>query len=262
LKRSSRAATADRPEPYDSGRRFEPDFSDFAAFAAGMPRLLPHQREEMELPINAPELEAAGGKAPSLHGLPYEFYKTVIGLIGPSLADALNTMHENGLLTESLRRGAVRLIPKVPGLPTAAQLRPITLLSCDYKLLTKGYVARLVPILPTVLTTSHLCSVQGRSIFDSCTAMLSAVEACHRDKRPGYIFNMDFFHAYDRVCLVYVDKVMNFGPEFRSAVATLHREATACFRLQQPSADIPVKFSIRQGDPLSLPLIVIQQEPF
>jgi hypothetical protein len=74
-----------------------------------------------------------------------------------------------------------------------------------------------------------------------------------------------FLHAYDRVCLDYVDKVleiMNFGPGFRSAVATLHREATACFLLQRPSADIPVKFSIRQGDPLSLPLFVIQQEPF
>jgi hypothetical protein len=79
------AATADRPEPFDSGRRFEPDFSDFAAFTAGMPQLQPHQREEMDLPINVPELEAAAaaaasGKAPGLDGLPYEFYKTVIGI--------------------------------------------------------------------------------------------------------------------------------------------------------------------------------------
>jgi hypothetical protein len=75
-------------------------------------------------------------------------------------------------------------------------------------------------------------------MFDSCMAMLLVVEACHRDNRPGYIFNMDFFHAYDRVCLEYLDKVlevMNFGPDFRSAVTTLHREASCCSSLRQTS---------------------------
>jgi hypothetical protein len=93
----------------------------------------------------------------------------------------------------------------------------------------------LVPVLPTVLTKYQLCSVQGWLMFDSCMAILLVVEACDFDNRPSFIFNMDFFHAYDRVCLEYVDKVMNFGPDFRLAVTTLHSELMACFLLQQTS---------------------------
>ena len=198
--------------------------------------------------------EAAHGKAPGLDGLPYKFYAAVLHLVGGSLVEALNTMLERGALTASLQRGVVRLLPKVPGAPTASQLRPITLLSCDYKLLTKVFVRRLFPILPTILTTHQLCSVPGRSIFDGCVALLSVVEACHRGRRPGFIFNLDFFHAFDRVCLFYLDCVleaMGFGATFRAAVATLHSGATATFLLQTLSREIPVEFSVRQGDPLA-----------
>jgi hypothetical protein len=235
-------ATSEQPEPFDSSKPFQLQFNNFDTFTPAMPTASEFQKEEMELPVNVTELEAAAataatGKTPGLDGLPYEFYKVVMPLMGQHLTNALNTMLERGLLTASLRAGAVRLIPKVSGAPTVAQLIPlipITLLACDYKLLTKVFVARLIPLLPTVLTTSQLCSVQGRSIFDGCTAILSAVEACNRDQRPGDLFNMNFFHAYDRVCLEYVDKVlpkMNFGPVFRATVATLQRGATACFLL-------------------------------
>ena len=49
----------------------------------------------------------------------------------------------------------------------ASQLRPITLLNTDYKLLTKMFVARLLPLLPSVLQATQLCSIRGRSIQPS-----------------------------------------------------------------------------------------------
>jgi hypothetical protein len=110
--------------------------------------------------------EAAPDKSPGLDGLSYEFYRTILPLVGPPLLTALNAMLAEGLLTLSLRRGVVRLLPKVTAIPTAAQLRPITLLAVDYKLLTKMLVARLLHVLPDVLKASQLCSVRGRSIFD------------------------------------------------------------------------------------------------
>jgi hypothetical protein len=39
-----------------------------------------------------------------------------------------------------------------------------------------------------------------------------------------FMLNLDFFHAYDRVCMTYVDKVLaafGFGQIFREVVATL-----------------------------------------
>jgi hypothetical protein len=263
-------STAERPEPHDSGRPFQPDFSDLYTFTRGLPTLSREQATIMEMPITLPELEqavtkAANGRSPGLDGLSYEFYRAVFPYVGTSMVAALNTMLDRGQLTPSLLRGAVRLLPKVAGAPAASQLRPITLLACDYKLLSKVYVQRLLPLLPTVLTSNQLCSVQGRSIFDGCTSLLSTVEACHRGKRPGFLMNLDFFHAFDRVCMEYVDKVlsaMNFGGRFREVVATLHRGAKAAFLLDELTEDVNVDFSVRQGDPLAILLFIINMEPY
>ena len=102
----------------------------------------------------------------------------------------------------------------------------------------------------------------GRSIFDGCVALLSVVEACHRGHWPGFIFNLDFFHAFHKVCLFYRDSVleaMGFGTTFRAAVATLHSRAIATFLMQTLSREIPVEFLVRQGDPLAALLFNIQE---
>jgi hypothetical protein len=91
------------------------------------------------------------------------------------------------------------LLPKVPTVPSVVQLRPITLLSVEYKILTKMLVARLLHVLPSVLRATQLCSVRGRSIFDGAAAILSAAEYLHRRGVPGFLLSLDFYHAYDRV---------------------------------------------------------------
>ncbi len=146
----------------------------------------------------------------------------------------------------------------------ASQLQPITLLGTDYKLLTKILVARLIPILPSVLRSTQLCSVRGRSIFEGPASILSSAEYLHRHQKPGYLMSLDFFHAYDQVSLPWVDKVMEamgFGTIFRGWVATLHRDVSAAF-LHNISPFILILFSIRQGDPLAALLFVIYPEPF
>ena len=64
---------------------------------------------------------------------------------------------------------------------------------------------------------------------------LTDVWLCWRQWRPGFIFNLDFFHAFNRVCLPYLDCVleaMGFGATFRAVVAMLNDRAAATFLLQ------------------------------
>ena len=263
-------ATEARLEPFDSGTAFTPDLDMAALFLTELPTLTPQQSDEIELPFTLPELEeavesAAAAKSPGLDGLSYELYKTTLPLIGTSLLKALNHMLASGSLGTSLRQGVVRLLPKVGGVPTASQLRPITLLNTDYKLLTKMLVNRFLPLLPGLLTATQLCSVQGRTIFDGAATVLSAATFLHQHQLPGYLVSLDFFHAYDRICLQWVDQVlkaMGFGPVLRRIVATLHNGATASFMLHSLSPEVAATFSLRQGDPFALILFIIQQEPF
>ncbi len=166
--------------PVDSGHTFQPDEAFFPAFLDGLPSLSVEDREALERPLTLGELQeavegAAPHKSPGLDGLSYELYKATFQEVGPPLLDAFNAMLDEGILTASLRQGVVRLLPKVAGVPMASQLRPITLLGTDYKLLTKILVARLIPVLPSVLRSTQLCSVRGRSIFDGPASILSKV---------------------------------------------------------------------------------------
>jgi hypothetical protein len=157
--------TPDCPEPHDSGKTFTTTRPEAAAnFLAGLPTITPDQQAALDRPFELHELKeavatAASNKSPGLDGLSYEFYNATFPLTGPPLLQALNSMLEAGQLTASLKQGIVRLLPKVPGVPRADQLRPITLLCTDYKLLTKMFVARLLPLLPHLLTSTQLCSV-------------------------------------------------------------------------------------------------------
>jgi hypothetical protein len=76
---------------------------------------------------------------------------------------------------------------------------------------------------------------------------------------------LDFYHAYDRVCLPYVDRVLKaagFEVAFREVVATLHRGASASFPLHRISRALPITFSVHQGDPIAMLLYNIQLHPF
>jgi hypothetical protein len=77
--------------------------------------------------------------------------------------------------------------------------------------------------------------------------------------------SLDFFHAYDRVSLLWVDRIleaMGFPRELREWVATLHREAASTFMLHSLSPELRLLFSIRQGDPLAMILFILHLEPY
>ena len=47
--------------------------------------------------------------------------------------------------------GVTRLVPKVKGVPSVDELRPMTLLDRDYKILSKWLVKRIKPVLANVI---------------------------------------------------------------------------------------------------------------
>jgi hypothetical protein len=62
--------------------------------------------------------------------------------------------------------------------------------------------------------------------MQGAVALCSTVEFVRQRERRTFLLNLDFDHAYDKICLAYVDRVlavMGFGDIFRGVVATLHR---------------------------------------
>ena len=234
-----------------------------------LPSLTDEIRDNLTTNIELDELkyiikQSANNKSPGLDGLTYEFYKATFHIIQNELLEVFQCQLDRNNIISSNKKGVTRLLPKVQGAPRVDELRPITLLNCDYKLLSKWFVLRMKPALPCVIRSGQLCTVGGRNILFGVSNILSSIAIIKEQKTSGCLINLDFFKAYDCVYLGFLLKVldkMNFGTTFVSWVKMLHEGASTSFILLSLTTAIEVCFSIRQGDPLAMLLYVIYLEP-
>ena len=225
--------------------------------------------QEMVHDITIEELETVlksckNNKAPGMDGLPYEFFKTVWNIVKEDFKNVLQTQLDRGEIISSDKMGTTRLVSKVKGVPQVDELRPITLLNTDYKILSKVLVKRIRPVLPEVIKSSQLCSVGDKNILFGVNNILSSLMYVTNYKKKACLLSLDFFKAYDRVLLKYlilVMKKMNFSPTFCNWILMIHEEAETKFILDGLTTAISVQFSIRQGDPLAMILYIIYIEP-
>ena len=80
-------------------------------------------------------------------------------------------------------------------------------------------------MLPVVIQSSQLCSVNGKNILFGISNILSSIFHVKDKKKNGCILSLDFFKAYDMVFLGYLLKVMkkmNFSAKFCSWIKMMH----------------------------------------
>ena len=253
----------------DTGVSFIPDNQYLGDFLEGLGSLNDNDSDVMHKNIDMEELDEVvknceNNKSPGLDGLTYEFYKTVWPVISEVFCQQLQCQLDRVKLIESNTVGATRLAPKVSGIPHSDELRPITLLNCDYKILSKLFVFRMLPILLFVIRSGQLCTVGNKNILFGVNNVLSSILLAKLKKLGGCLISLDFFKAYDRVLvdfLLLVMEKMNFSKKFCSWIKMLHVGAKTRFILQFLTEAIDVSFSIRQGDPLAMILYIINIEP-
>ena len=253
----------------DTGVPFVPDYSGLDSYLDGIGSLPDMAKDELESVMTMEELreivkESANNKSPGLDGISYEFYKVSLDLIENDLLQVFQCQLDRRRIVDSNTEGVTRLGSKVDGVPSVDELRPITLLNCDYKLLSKWFVKRVRPKLPFIIKSGQLCTVGKKNILFGVSNVLSSLLQVKQARKSACMISLDFFKAYDRVLLDFLVKVMekmNFGKVFISWMLMLHKGARTRFLLGFLTRAIEVRFSIRQGDPLAMILYIIYIEP-
>ena len=77
------------------------------------------------------------GRSPGTDGLPIEFYKTVWYLIRFDLLEIVSEIYQNEILSNSRRKGMIRLVFKKTDRTDLKYYRPISLLNVNVKIITK-----------------------------------------------------------------------------------------------------------------------------
>ena len=206
-------------------------------------------------------------KSPGPDGLPKEFYSFAFPFIGQSFVKLINRVWLEGTLPLSQRQCFITLICKDKSkADLLSNWRPISLLNCDYKMLSKVLCLRLRNVLDEIVHPDQTCSVPGRTIQDNVHLIRNLIEYVNDKNMPAAIISLDQSKAFDRVSHEYLFKVLHgfgFGPQFISLVKLLYNDIYSSVLVNGfVSREFPVQCSVRQGCSLSPLLYILCMEPF
>lgn len=234
-------------------------------------RVSEEDRDMCNNDITNEEIEGAlsgmkNGRSPGLDGLPCEFYKAFRTVLIPVLNIIYHEVWTKGVVSPSMCKGVIKIIYKKKGdREKLENFRPISLLNCDYKILAKVLANRLKQVLPTIIQTNQAYAVLGRDISDTVNSVRDKIWYMDKEKREGFIMNIDFEKAFDRVehdFLFGVLNKFNFGRRFIRCLRCLYSDAKSCVKVNGFLTDfIFLTRSIRQGCPLSALLYTLVAEP-
>ena len=179
--------------------------------------------EILNEPITALEIEEALKRAPEAKSPGIDSLSNEMLLkFWPELKDifmaALNESFKTGLLTTSQRKALVTLIPKGdPNSDMLKQFRGISLLCCDFKLISSVLTNRMKRVIGNLIDEEQTGFIKGRQISENICMIRDIMDYTEREGIEGYLAIADLQKAFDQSSFEYTEavfKAFNFPPNF------------------------------------------------
>ena len=144
-----------------------------------------YENEILTQPFSEEEIKEAlfqmeKNKAAGPDSIPIEFYQSCWEIVKNDIIQLFDDFY-NGLLDVSrLNYGVITLLPKVVDAEKIQQFRPICLLNCLYKWITKVLTRRLDALNERLILPVQTAFMQGRNIM---TGIMSLHAVLHETKR-------------------------------------------------------------------------------
>lgn len=172
--------------------------------------------------------------------------------------------HENGVWPRGANASFVALIPKTDAPQGLHEFRPISLVNCMYKVISKALANRIRDVITDVIDICQFAFVGGRNMLDSVLVANEVVHEAKRRKKPTFVLKVDYEKAYDSVdwgFLLYMLKRLNFGEKWVSWIRSCLMSSSVSVLVNgSPSEEFRMEKGLRQGDPLAPFLFIIVSE--
>uniref|UniRef100_A0A182IEA8 Uncharacterized protein n=1 Tax=Anopheles arabiensis TaxID=7173 RepID=A0A182IEA8_ANOAR len=179
--------------------------------------------------------KSASRKSPGPDGIPKEFYFRAYGIIHRELHLILNEALEGGF-PRNFVDGVIVLVGKRGSTGAVSCFRPISLLNTDFKLLLRVIKPRLDSIIRKwgIISTAQKCSNKPCNIFQAVLSVKERVVDLRNQRKYGLV---------------------------RLLRTVGERSSSRILVNGNLSPSLPIRRSVRQGDPLSMHFFVLYLNP-
>ncbi|UYV80810.1 hypothetical protein LAZ67_19001841, partial [Cordylochernes scorpioides] len=175
------------------------------------------------------------GKAAGWDDLPCELFRGFEDYFASALRRVFEASQLCGALPTSMRRSEMSLIEKPHGGPGLAGLRPLSLPTTDYRVLSGVLYWRLRPHLRDIVPECQSYAVPGRTPAWNIARVADEVATACRDEAPLAVVAIDLesaFDTLDRSFLVSTLLSVGLPPVFVGWVLLLYAGAKAAARIE------------------------------
>jgi exonuclease III len=173
-------------------------------------KLTPAERESLEGELSLDELdfaiEGANKKsAAGLDGLNTKFIHRYWRFFRSPLHRYASTVFQKGALTQSFRSSIIKLIPKKGDAHDIKKWRPISLLGCLYKVISRAVNNRLKSVINRFTSRAQKGFTNHRYIQEVLINVAEKISYCKKNNISGALLSIDQTRAFDTISHKYMN---------------------------------------------------------
>ncbi len=164
-----------------------------------------------------------------------------------------NMAFTRGTLTQNFKTAIIKLIPKKGDSTNIKKWRPISLLSCLYKILSRAVNNRLKSVVNRFTSRAQKGFTKHRYIQEVLINVCETIRYCDNNNINGVLLSVDQSRAFDTISHKYMQEVykfFGFGENFINMMDTLgtNRNAAIIFEDGTISENFELETGRPQGD--------------
>ena len=191
-------------------------------------------------------------KTPGQDGIPEDFYKVFWTKIKELFMEMLHESYNTKKLHQTARQGILNLIPKQnKDTRQIKNLRPITLLNTDYKIIEKAIANKMMPALKEIINKDQRGFMKDRRISVNIRKMLDIMQHAEKEDLEAVVLSLDFVKCFDKCSFSILHGSLDFfgfGAIVKEWTKILYKDFTV--KIQNNghfSQSIPIKKGVHQG---------------
>jgi hypothetical protein len=219
------------------------------------------EKLDLDSPLNLIEFDKAikqcnKKSAPGTDGINNKFISHFWQFFRTPLLRYANCCYEKGTLTSLFKTAKIRLIPKKGNLKRLENWRPISLLNCFYKLISRVLTNRLKKVIDKITQIGQYGYSKKKQCQEVLIGLLTKIHNAKSGGEEGVLISLDIKKAFDSISHSYMTGVLkffNFGESFINWVKLLCTNREACVILldNKVGKNFKLERGNAQGDTIS-----------